>query len=225
VHSVASIEKRIPLFEAFLENGVNWTRRPIHAFVWKQDAEKLPLTEYIYWDCFSSYVDVQVRARMSGLRADLISISGVKRKGTYQFTLDWAFENRSMLDTNFSETPEHKCGHVFKMDNGNYFIYPNNRIIWMDNAWTYNRIDKNPGYQIDMSVYSIENKTNYETDYNYITEFKKEEVVNEEVKLDRKIKCNWCNKNKLLSDGYFLGEVNDTEFFICTKCNVLKDIV
>jgi hypothetical protein len=42
----------------------------------------------------------------------------------------------------------------------------------MDNAWTYNRIDKNPGYQIDMSVYSIENKTNYETDYNYITEFK-----------------------------------------------------
>jgi hypothetical protein len=112
---------------------------------------------------------------MSGLRADLISITGVKRKGVYLFTLDWAFENKGMLDTNFSETPEHKCGHVFKMDNGNYFIYPNNRIIWMDNAWTYNRIDKNPGYQIDMSVYSIENKTNYETDYSYVTEFKEYE--------------------------------------------------
>ena len=174
VHSVASIEKRVPLFEAFLENGVNWTRRPINAFVWKKDAEQLPLSEYIYWDCFSSYVDVQVRARMSGLKADLISISGVKRQGIYLFTLDWAFENKSMLDTNFSETPEHKCGHVFKMDNGNYFIYPNNRIIWMDNAWTYNRISGNPGYQIDMNVYSIENKTNYETDYNYFTEFKPE---------------------------------------------------
>jgi hypothetical protein len=176
VHSVASIEKRVPLFEAFLENGVNWTRRPINAFVWKKDAEQLPLSEYIYWDCFSSYVDVQVRARMSGLKADLISISGVKRQGIYLFTLDWAFENRSMLDTNFSETPEHKCGHVFKMDNGNYFIYPNNRIIWMDNAWTYNRISGNPGYQIDMNVYSIENKTNYETDYNYFTEFKPEKI-------------------------------------------------
>ena len=174
VHSVASIEKRVPLFEAFLENGVNWTRRPINAFVWRKDAELLPLSEYMYWDCFSSYVDVQVRARMSGLQADLISISGVKRRGTYLFTLDWAFENKSMLDTNFSETPEHKCGHVFKMDNGNYFIYPNNRIIWMDNAWTYNRINRNPGYQIDMNVYSIENKTNYETDYNYFTEFKPE---------------------------------------------------
>jgi len=177
VHSVASIEKRVPLFEAFLENGVNWTRRPINAFVWKKDAEQLPLSEYIYWDCFSSYVDVQVRARMSGLRAYLISISGVKRQGTYLFTLDWAFENRSMLDTNFSETPEHKCGHVFKMDNGNYFIYPNNRIVWMDNAWTYNRISGNPGYKIDMTVYSIENKTNYETDYNYFTEFKPEKII------------------------------------------------
>jgi hypothetical protein len=177
VHSVASIEKRVPLFEAFLENGVNWTRRPINAFVWKKDAEQLPLSEYIYWDCFSSYVDVQVRARMSGLKADLISISGVKRQGTYLFTLDWAFENRSMLDTNFSETPEHKCGHVFKMDNGNYFIYPNNRIVWMDNAWTYNRISGNPGYKIDMTVYSIENKTNYETDYNYFTEFKPEKII------------------------------------------------
>ena len=46
VHSVASIQKRTPLFEAFLENGVNWTRRPIHAFVWRKNAERLPLTEH-----------------------------------------------------------------------------------------------------------------------------------------------------------------------------------
>ncbi len=177
VHSVASIEKRVPLFESFLENGVNWTRRPIHAFCWKQDAEKLPLSEHIFWDCFSSYIDVQVRARLSGKSADLISISGVKRQGVYLFTLDWSFENRSLLDTNFSETPEHKCGHVFKMDNGNYFIYPNNRIIWMDNAWTFNRIDKNPGYKIDMNIYSIENKSNFETDYQYFTEFSKKSDI------------------------------------------------
>ena len=164
VHSVASLQKRIPLFEAFLENGVNWTRRPIHAFVWKTDAEKLPLSEYIYWDCFSSYIDVQVRERLSGLQADLISISGITRRGLYLFTLDWSHE-----------TPEHKCGHVFKMDNGNYFIYPNNRIIWIDNAWTFKRIKTNPGYKIDMTVYSVENKSNYETDYLYLTDFKKQE--------------------------------------------------
>ena len=129
------------------------------------------MTEHVYWDCFSSYIDVQIRERLAGLRADLISITGVKRQGTYMFTLDWSHENRNVLDTNFSETPEHKCGHVFKMDNGNYFIYPNNRIIWMDNAWTFKRIDKNPGYKIDMNIYTVEGKGGFETDYNYITNF------------------------------------------------------
>lgn len=171
VHSVASIEKRTPLFEAFLENGVNWTRRPIHAFVWKKDAEKLPLTEYIYWDCFSAYIDVTVRERLKGLKADLISITNVKRQGIYLFTLDWSHQDRNMLDTNFSETPEHKCGHVFKMDNGNYFIYPNNRIIWSDKAWTFSKIEKNPGYKIDMNIYSVENNQGYVTDYSYMTVF------------------------------------------------------
>jgi hypothetical protein len=177
VHTVASIEKRTPLFEGFLENGVNWTRRPIHAFVWKKDAEILPLSEHIYWDCFSSYIAVNVRERLSGLRGDLISITNVKRQGVYLFTLDWSHQDRNMIDTNFSETPEHKCGHVFKMDNGNYFIYPNNRIIWIDKAWTYNRIDKNPGYKIDMTIYSVENMGTYSTDYSYITEFTEEKKI------------------------------------------------
>jgi hypothetical protein len=79
-----------------------------------------------------------------------------------------------MIDTNFSETPEHKCGHVFKMDNGNYFIYPNNRIIWTDKAWTYKRIENNPGYKIDMNIYSVENIGDYSTDYSYMTEFTKD---------------------------------------------------
>jgi hypothetical protein len=173
VHSVASIEKRVPLFEAFLENGVNWTRRPINAFCWKKDAPIYPLEVHMYWDCFSPYVDVQVRNRLSGIRAQLIDYKGNRHEGNYMFTLDWGWENKGgMLDTNFSETPEHKCGHVFKMDDGNFFIYPNNRIIWYDDAWVYNRIDKNPGYKIDMNVYSVENKRKLESDYSYMTEFK-----------------------------------------------------
>lgn len=174
VHSVTSIEKRVPLFEAFLENGVNWTRRPINAFCWKQEAPIYPLTHHMYWDCFSPYIDVQIRQRLSGLRADLIDFQGQKHSGIYLFTLDWSWENKAgITDINFSETPEHKCGHLFKMDDGNYFIYPNNRIIWQDDAWTRNRITKNPGYEIDMNIYSVENSRNLETDYSYITEIKK----------------------------------------------------
>jgi hypothetical protein len=170
VHSVASIEKRVPLFEAFLTNGVNWTRRPITAFCWKP-CDPVPLEEAVYWDCFSPYVDVQVRARMKGLRGQLINFQGQKKWGEYMFTLDWGWENKSILDTNFSETPEHKCAHVFKMDNGNFYAYPNNRIVWHDDAWVDTPIDKNPGYKIDLTVYSVENKRKQYTDDSYITEF------------------------------------------------------
>jgi hypothetical protein len=170
VHSVASIEKRTPLFEAFLENGVNWTRRPISAFCWKKDAPVRPLNEHMYWDCFSPYIDVQTRHRLSGLRAQLIAPKGDKHEGIYMFTLDWSWENKAIVDLNFSETPEHKCAHVFRMDEGNFFAYPNNRIIWCDDAWTKDRIEKNPGYLIDSTIYSVENSRKLETSDHYIYE-------------------------------------------------------
>jgi hypothetical protein len=173
VHSVASMEKRVPLFEAFLTNGVNWTRRPITAFCWKE-CDPVPLEHAMYWDCFSPYVDVQVRARLKGLKAKLINPKGQKEWGEYMFTLDWGWENKAILDTNFSETPEHKCAHLFKMDNGNFYAYPNNRIIWHDDAWVDTPIDKNPGYKIDLTVYSVENKRVQYTDYSYMTEFTNE---------------------------------------------------
>jgi len=172
VHAVASIEKRTPLFEAFLENGVNWTRRPLTAFCWKTDAPVLPLEEQLYWDCFSPYIDVQVRARLVGLRADLLSPTKVARVGRYMFTLDWAWENKAVLDTNFSETPEHKCAHLFAGEDGNYYAYPNNRVIWYDDAWTRNRITKNPGYRIDTTTYSVENKRKMETSDHYMYEIR-----------------------------------------------------
>ena len=174
VHSVASLEKKVPLFEAFLENGVNWTRRPITAFCWRKDAPVRPLNEHMYWDCFSPYIDVQVRARLANLRGTLIDWKGDKHQGVYLFTLDWGWENKAgNLNTNFSETPEHKCAHVFKMDEGNFFAYPNNRIIWQDDAWVYNPITGNPGYKIDMNEYSVENSRSNKifTDNSYMTEF------------------------------------------------------
>lgn len=174
VHSVASMQGLTPLFEAFLENGVNWTRRPLHAFCWSPNAPKRPLSEHIYWDSFSDYVDVGVRSRLSGLRAELITPSQEKLEGEYMFTIDWSFENKAgNLDVSFAETFEHKCAHVFKMDEGNFFAYPNNRIIWFDKAWTSNRITQNPGYKIDKTIYSVEGSVKEETDNNYITNFNK----------------------------------------------------
>lgn len=171
VHSVASIEKRVPLFEAFLDNGVNWTRRPLIAFCWKRGAPTPKLEECYYWNCFSPYIDVNIRSRMAGLRAQLILHDGRKVGAEYMFTMDWSWENKGLLDTNFSETPEHKCAHMFKVDDGNFYAYPNNRIIWHDDAWIDTPLTKNPGYLIDQTTYSVENKRDMLTDNQYVTEF------------------------------------------------------
>ena len=120
IHSVASIEKRVPLFEAFLENGVNWTRRPLHAFCWKPDAKIEPLEDIMYWDCFSPYIDVQRRNRLAGLDAELIRPDGKKVIGTYMFTLDWAWENKGIPDLNFSDSVTSQPQVTFTMGTRNY---------------------------------------------------------------------------------------------------------
>ena len=170
VHAVASIEHRVPLFEAFLENGVNWTRRPLNAFCWSKDAKPVPLSEVYYWDCLSPYINVQIRNRLGGLRGQLLTPSGLKLWGDYMFTLDWGWEDKSILDTNFSETPEHKCAHVFKVEDGNFYAYPNNRVIWFDPAWTAHRIQSNPGYLIDSTLNSVDGRRNFEVADKYIYE-------------------------------------------------------
>jgi hypothetical protein len=44
----------------------------------------------------------------------------------------------------------------------------------MDRAWTLNRIKSNPGYKIDMNIYSVESEGNFSSDYLYMTEFTKD---------------------------------------------------
>ncbi len=58
------------------------------------------------------------------------------------------------------------------MDNGNFYAYPNNKILWYDDAWIRNRITKNPGYEIDMTEYSVENIRKIETSDDFMYEIK-----------------------------------------------------
>ena len=41
--------------------------------------------------------------------------------GKYLFTLDWHNPESNILDDGYSESPgQHKCGHLIKLDNGNF---------------------------------------------------------------------------------------------------------
>ena len=64
------------------------------------------------------------------------------------FSIDWSWESKAgFTDVNFSETPEHKCAHVFKMDEGNYFaFFIQITELYDDHAWTKDRIQSNKVY-------------------------------------------------------------------------------
>jgi hypothetical protein len=64
---------------------------------------------------------------------------------------------------------------MFRMDDGNFFAYPNNRTIWYDDAFMEKRLTQNPGYKIDQNFYTVENtrEEDVTTDDSYMTQFER----------------------------------------------------
>ena len=137
VFGMSSIPSRTPLFHFLMEDGGIWWRMPISAFCWKNDAKAQELPELVLWDSFSYYSCATVFDVLKNKKMSYISRSGEKVFGDYMFTLDWASGHANTLDTGFSEAPgQHKCGHVIRLDNGNFAIQPNNRILVHDPSFT-----------------------------------------------------------------------------------------
>jgi len=112
-----------------MEDEGLWFRMPIHAFCHKIPAPLETLTNLVLWDCFSSHIAVTQFDFLANKRMRYIDREKKWSEGTYMFTLDWSQEDKNITDLGFSEVPgQHKCGHVIKLDNGNFAIQPNNRV-------------------------------------------------------------------------------------------------
>jgi len=127
IFGMTSIPEQAPLFHFI-----------IHAFCWKEDAIEQELDELVLWDSFSYHVSATSYPILRNHTCKFISRRRVEYTGRYLFTLDWASSTDSG-DTDFtlSEFPsQHKCGHVIRMDNGNFAIQPNNRLVMHDPSFT-----------------------------------------------------------------------------------------
>jgi site-specific DNA-adenine methylase len=76
------------------------------------------------------------------------------------------------------------------------------------------------------------------SDFNGLT-FNEKEVSKEyleklysnqnQIKIIKTKKCDWCNKRKNIDNGYYIGKLEssktDKEFFICVDCNLKHNIV
>ena len=158
-----SIQGRALYFETYLyETGALYDKLPISAFVWKETKEEMALEDLELWDCFSYHISVIQKVSIGSGKCKYKAPNGNFYYGEYLFTIDWGHPESNILDTEHSEIPDqHKCGHVLALDNGNYAIQPNNRILWNISNFTFK--SDIPDYNVQTTEWNVENK-------NWITE-------------------------------------------------------
>jgi hypothetical protein len=161
VFGLTSIPGRAVLFHTLLTNGAIFWRLPISAFIQKGfECSGVPnqnLVDLELWNSFSYYPSVNTFDFLIGQKCKYLGVDKKFYAGEYLFTIDWAHPEPNILDTEHSEIPqEHKCGHVLALDNGNYAIQPNNRILW--NVPSFTTATHIPDYKVQTSYWNVENK-------------------------------------------------------------------
>ena len=161
IFGLASIAGKAVLFHCLLPNGAVYYRLPISAFIQRAfDISQVPrmrLDELELWNSFSYYPSVTTFDFLAGQECKYLGKDKKFYTGEYLFTIDWAHPEPNILDVDHSEIPqEHKCGHFIALDNGNYAIQPNNRILWhVGNFTTKNEW---PDYKTQTSEWNVETK-------------------------------------------------------------------
>ena len=161
IFSVVSITDRALLFNIMLPNGAVFFRLPIAAFFQKhldrEQVRDMQVDELQLWNSFSYYPSVHMFNYLTSQRGKYFGKDKKEHFGEYLFTIDWCHPESNILDTEHSEIPhEHKCGHVLALDNGNYAIQPNNRILW--NISNFTTRDDIPDYKVQTTEWNVENK-------------------------------------------------------------------
>tara|TARA_A100001388_G_C28510775_1_gene376154 strand:- start:210 stop:647 length:438 start_codon:yes stop_codon:yes gene_type:complete len=97
---------------------------------------------------FISSMDIEVRTRDHGLM-----------RGKYLFTLDNYHANIDVIDNNVSEVPaEHKSHNCIALENGQFALYPNNRMRVYDLSITP-ETPLTPDFKVSTIEYQVENGT------------------------------------------------------------------
>ncbi|MFM6347376.1 MAG: hypothetical protein ACKPFK_19825, partial [Dolichospermum sp.] len=87
VFGMTSISGRAVGFNLITNQGAQFARVPIHALVWKEDCEKLPLDWLELWDCLSYQPCAIAYSYLSELRCRTILKDGKWYDGEYMFTI------------------------------------------------------------------------------------------------------------------------------------------
>jgi hypothetical protein len=158
--SAKSIPGRAFYFETYLpEYGALYDKLPISAFVSRPETPTpdLDLPNLQFWNCMDYGLRVVEKQFIGSMDVSLYTRNYGEQKGSYLFTLDNYHSDCDVTNTNVSENPqEHKSHNCIELDNGQFALYPNNRMRLYDLSITPDT-PKTPDFKVSTKYYQVEN--------------------------------------------------------------------
>ena len=159
-----SIPGRAFYFETYLpEYGALYDKLPISAFVSepKTPYPDLDLSDLQFWNCMDYGVTSIYKQFIGSMDFEVFTRSEETIHGTYICTLDNYHVSADEIDYSTSEVPEeHKSFNLLELDNGQYCLYPNNRMRVYDTSLTP-PTPKQPDFKVSTEYYQVENGYTY----------------------------------------------------------------
>ena len=157
--SAKSIPGRAFYFETYLpEYGALFDKLPISAFVSepKTPDPDLPLNNLQFWNCMDYGVVAISKNFIGSMDFEILSRDHGALTGSYICTLDNYHSDINAIDYSTSETPaEHKSSNLLELENGQYCLYPNNRMRVYDNSLTPQE-PLQPDFKVSTIEYQVE---------------------------------------------------------------------
>jgi len=161
--SAKSIPGRAFYFETYLPKyGALFDKLPISAFLHKKKTPTpdLPLNNLQFWNCMD-YGVVSIHKQFIGsMDFQILSRDHGTLTGSYVCTMDNYHSDINAIDYSTSETPaEHKSHNLLALDNGQFCLYPNNRMRVYDNSLTP-KVPLQPDFKVSTIEYQVEQGNN-----------------------------------------------------------------
>jgi len=158
--SAKSLAGRAFYFETYLpEYGALFDKLPISAFLSspKTPDPDLDLPNLQFWNCMDFGVVCIHKQFIGSMDYEVFTRNHGVMKGYYIATLDNYHVNSDEVDWSTSEQPsEHKSHNLIELENGQYGLYPNNRMRVYDNSLTPQE-PKMPDFKVSTEYYQVEN--------------------------------------------------------------------
>jgi hypothetical protein len=121
----------------------------------------MALPDLQFWNCMDYGVTCIQKQFIGSMDFEVYTKNHGRMRGQYIATLDNYHVHADEIDYSTSEQPEeHKSFNLLELENGQYCLYPNNRMRVYDNSLTPKE-PKQPDFRVSTEYYQVENGYEY----------------------------------------------------------------